>query len=241
MRLLDIHSHILPAVDDGAIDLDTSLKLLEMYKEQGITDIIATPHFDASVHNIEEFEYIVKEAYNELMAAKDEDMPNIYTGSEVYYFKGIGKSKGVRALTLCGSRYLLLELANGPITSSVISDITDLSETLGIIPIIAHIERYADEKGFKDLLKLISSGGCYAQINASSLLSPPFKRIAFKLMKQGYISFLATDTHSIIHRPPLLKEALDAVASTFGEDYKEMFIKNSNYLYKRIVGDKNGK
>jgi hypothetical protein len=117
----------------------------------------------------------------------------------------------------------LLELAHGPITSSVISDITDLSETLGIIPIIAHIERYADEKGFKDLLKLISAGSCYAQINAASLLSPPFKRISFKLMKQGYISFLATDTHSIVHRPPLLKEALSAVASVFGEDYKEMF------------------
>ena len=53
MRLVDIHSHILPGVDDGAFDVETSVKLLQMCKEQGITDVIATPHFDASFNNID--------------------------------------------------------------------------------------------------------------------------------------------------------------------------------------------
>ena len=235
MRLLDIHSHILPAVDDGAPDVETSIELLKMCKEQGITDIIATPHFDASVNNIEEFEYIVAQALAELKCASDKSLPNVYTGCEVYYFKGIGKSRGVKSLTLCGSRYILLELPNITIDKTVLKDITDMSEVLGLIPIIAHIERYADEKGFKDLLKLIAKGGAYAQINAPSLLGSPYRRPVIKLIKRGLISFIATDTHSVKSRPPLIREALDVVAQKFGEEYREMFIKNTEYLYRQTI------
>lgn len=234
VRLLDIHSHILPGVDDGSPDVETSLKLIEMCKEQGITDIIATPHFDASVNNIEEFEYIVAEALSKLKTAMNDDLPNIYTGCEVFYFKGIGKCQGIKSLTLCGSRYILLELPNTTIDGTILKDITDLSEVLGLIPILAHIERYSDEKGFKNLLKLVSKGLAYAQINASSLLYSPHKRTVMKLIKRGLISFIATDTHSIKSRPPLIREALDVVSNKFGEEYSEMFIKNTDYLYNRI-------
>lgn len=238
MRLVDIHSHILPGVDDGSPDVETSVKLLEMCKEQGITDIVATPHFDASVNNIEEFEYSVSQALSELKAAVDESYPNIYTGCEVFYFKGIGKSRGIRSLTLCGSRYILLELPHTSIDSTILKDISDISEVLGLIPIIAHIERYAEQKGFKDLLKLLATGVGYAQINAAAVLSPAYKRTVKKLMKRGYISFIATDTHSPVHRPPLMREALDEVAATFGEDYRDMFIKNTEYFYNTAVGRK---
>ena len=66
MRLMDIHSHILPGVDDGAKDVETAVRLLEMIKEQGITDVIATPHFDASVDNMEEHLQRVEDAKQEL-------------------------------------------------------------------------------------------------------------------------------------------------------------------------------
>ena len=49
------------------------------------------------------------------------------------------------------------------------------------------------------------------------------------------VSFIATDTHSVVHRPPMLKEALDAVAQKFGDEYREMFIKNTDYLYRQII------
>lgn len=239
MRLLDIHSHILPGVDDGSPDVETSIRLLEMYREQGITDVIATPHFDASVQSIEEFQHTVCEAVRELSYSLYDGLPNIYTGSEVYYFKGIGRSRGILPLTLCGSRYILLELPHARIDSTILKDISDFSEILGLIPIIAHIERYSDQRGFKDLLKLLSEGAGYAQINAPSLLSPPHKRTVFKLMKQGHISFIATDTHSVRHRPPLMKEALQAVSTAFGDDYRDMFIKNTDYLYNAIIGKRN--
>ena len=66
MTFLDVHSHILPNVDDGAKDMETSVKLLEMLKEQGVTDVIATPHFYPIEDSIEEFVEIVDTAYNNL-------------------------------------------------------------------------------------------------------------------------------------------------------------------------------
>ena len=88
---MDIHSHILPSVDDGASNIEESVELLNMMKSQGITDVIATPHFDASVNNIDDFKVAVSSsllALNEEI--KDMNLPNVYLGSEVYYFRGIG-------------------------------------------------------------------------------------------------------------------------------------------------------
>lgn len=236
MRLLDIHSHILPGVDDGSKDTETSVELLKVMKQQGITDVVATPHFDAMSQNIDDFKYGISEARREVQNAADGlDLPRIFLGSEVYYFKGIGKSAGIRALTLGGSDYLLLELPERHLEISILKDITDLTDNLGLVPILAHIERYHAQRGFKDLLKLITSGGVYAQVNAFSVIEPPYKKITQKLIRQGYISFIATDTHSLRMRPPLMAAALDEIEKVFGKDYREMFIHNTGLLYQEIT------
>ena len=238
MKIMDIHSHILPAVDDGARSADVSVKLLEMMKEQGITHVIATPHFDASVHNIEDFNDVVAASKKELdEATKGMELPKVILGSEVYYFSGIGKSQGVKQLSLGGSKYILLELQNAPIEKSVIDDITSLNYNIGLTPIIAHIERYAGEKGFKELLKLINNGTAYAQVNAQSVIDAPFKRIAQKLIKKGYISFIATDSHSVETRPPYMKQALDYISKAFGRSYMHAFVDNSARLCEEIIGE----
>lgn len=233
--MLDIHAHILPAVDDGARDLETALQLLEMMWEQGITHVVATPHFDALSQSIEEFEYSVAKAYSELRKATDgKELPEVSLGSEVFYFSGIGKSSGISDLTLCRSDYLLLELPSCKITPDMVKDISNLRERLGIIPIIAHIERYACERGFKSLLALVERGEVYAQINAASVIDSPFKKMALKLIKKGYISFIATDTHSVLTRPPRMSQALEEIEKRFGKRTRDRFISNSQRLCKEI-------
>lgn len=236
MHLLDIHSHILPAVDDGARDVKTSIELLKMMKKQGITDVIATPHFDASIHNIDDFYSVVKLAKEELDREKSGlDLPNVLIGSEVFYFRGIGKSYGIKSLSLANSNYLLLELQNAPIDDFVIKDINGMVYDLGLTPIFAHIERYAGEKGFKRLLELISYGVCYAQVNSASLIEPPFKRTAYKLIKKGYVSFIATDSHSPLQRPPMMDKALEEIGREFGSKTVNTFVENSDVLYNKII------
>lgn len=228
MKFIDIHSHILPGVDDGAKDLAMSLELLRMMKAQGITDVVATPHFDARYENFDEYTERVQTAYNQLLnSVSGEGLPNIYLGSEVYYFKGIGKCHGISNFTIDDSKCLLLELSGMPIDDDMIKDITDIYANIGVQPIIAHIERYAGIKGFKKILKLVESGVVLAQVNAASFFMLPFKRTVKKLIKRGYVSFLATDTHSIDSRPPLLDKALDEIEKMFGKEQRQIFIRNS--------------
>ena len=236
--MFDMHSHILPDVDDGARDIETSIKLLEMMKAQGITDVIATPHFDARHDDIAYFKQKTADALRDLqLYTKDMDLPNIYMGSEVYYFKGMGKTQGLYELTLANSRYILVELpTSSSIDSGVINDIIDIYDNLGLVPIIAHIERYFDRSHFRELSRLVINGSALSQINAQALLSREQGKICKKLIKHGLVTFVATDTHSPERRPPLLEPALALVADTFGERYRETFIKNSERLREEMVG-----
>ena len=225
-------------MDDGAKDIDASLRLLSMMKEQGITDVIATPHFDANSDNLDDYLLKIHDAKNLLTAAsKGLDLPTFYLGSEVYYFQGIGKSAGIRALSLCGSSYLLLELPIHTIDEKMINDILDLRETLGIIPIIAHVERLYGERGFKKLCNLFANGSAHAQVNAASVLKGSYRKITRKLIKSGLITFIATDAHSPDGRPPVMDQAMKQITTDFGIQRKKMFIANSDKLYQKIVGN----
>ena len=181
---------------------------------------------------------LVKEASEELEYAKQNlDLPNVYLGSEVYYFAGIGRSKAISNLCLNKTKYLLLELPTCTIDKYILEDIKRIRTELGLIPIIAHIERYAKERGFKHVLSLIDGGVCLAQLNATSLFLPPYKKICYKLIKKGYISFIATDTHSIKHRPPLLDSAFEAIETTLGKSYTTLLLENLDYFQKEIIAN----
>lgn len=236
MEYLDIHSHILPDVDDGAEDLLASLELLDMLKAQGVTAVIATPHFYPQYDSAEDFEKITNEAYKELqIVTKGKDYPKIYLGCELRYFNGISKSHNIDRFTIKGTDYLLLELSYGaPITKTVINEIMTLSENFNII--LAHIERFYKLKGFKDLLKLIKDGYAAAHINSDAVMSKEEAKICEKLIKGGYVTFVASDTHSAGSRPPKIKEALDAIAAHFGKSVSNRFIINSNKLLEELEG-----
>ncbi len=241
--MLDIHSHILPSVDDGASNIENSIKLLEMLSEQGVTDVIATPHFYAMNNSIEDFEQDIKNAYFRLSAAvAKKDLPNISVGSEVFYFTGIGRSYGVRALTLCQSNYILLELPNCRMDKDILNDVRDLSDRLGLRVILAHLERYHLESHFKDVLRLVDNDSVFVQINASSFFNPVLKKAAFKLIKGGYVSFLASDTHSPDGRPPMITDALAEIERRFDKDTAQSLIDNSvslkNEIFKVNIYDK---
>lgn len=236
MTFLDVHSHILPNVDDGAKDMETSVKLLEMLKEQGVTDVIATPHFYPIEDSIEEFVEIVDTAYNNLkQETLGKELPNVYLGCELRYFNGMGKSAAIKQFVISGTNYLLLELPYGvPITKLVLQDIIDISERQGLTPILAHIERYAKVKGYKKLLKLITDGYAIAHINAGGVISKESARVCEKLIKGGYVSYLASDTHSVHNRPPQIKQALDVVADRLGKSATNRLIIKSNNLLEEI-------
>lgn len=238
MTFLDVHSHILPDVDDGARDMETAITLLQMLKDQGVTHVIATPHFYPDSDNAEEFAEITQKAYRELKDAIEyRDLPKVFLGCELRYFNGMGKSSAIKQFVISGTKYLLLELPYGaPVTKTVLQDIIDISERQGLVPILAHIERYSKVSGFKKLLKLISEGVAIAHINAGALVSKESVRISEKLLKGGYISYLASDTHSPNSRPPQIDKALSVITEHLGKSAANRLVIKSNRLLEEIEG-----
>lgn len=231
----DIHSHILPAVDDGAKTLEESLELLKALKEQGVTAVLATPHFYPQEDNLIEFTQKCDKAFDLLnIEAQNKDLPIILKGSEMLYFKGISESTSLKELCLNNSNYLLLELVDKIITPSLFDEIINLSNNLGIIPIIAHIERYYKAKNYSKFLKFIKEHNILTQVNANAFFIPSYKRIIKKLFKMDIVNFIASDTHSPSFRPPMINDALSFIEEKFGKDIKDKLIANSNDLYIEV-------
>lgn len=233
----DIHSHILPEVDDGATDIDNAVQLLEMAKENGISDILATPHFYPSEDSLEAFLTRTKNAYDKLNEKiENKELPNIYLGSEILYFIGMGTAENLFALTLNGTKYILLELGGSDINKFLFKDLAELKKR-NYVPIIAHFERYIKLKGFKKLLSFVKANGIIVQINTISLTVPRNLRFLKKLLKNNIFCVLATDTHSLDERPPVLNSALDVIKQKLGNKYHDRLIKNSQKLFKKIIGE----
>ena len=234
--MFDIHSHILPAVDDGAADLIESLHILELMKSQGITDCIATPHFYPQEDNLEDFLQATKGAYEHLkILANERKLPNIYLGCEMLYYEGIGTSVSLPELCLNGSSFLLLELTDYCINDALFEDLRLIKNNLFITPIIAHIERYCEAKNYRKLLKFLKTENIPAQINASSVLIPKLKRVIKKLFASDIAFVIATDSHSVSERPPQMTKALEFIEKNFGKSHKDKLCRNADILYKKIV------
>ena len=234
--MLDIHSHILPGVDDGSKSLDESVKILEMMKEQGITDVIATPHFYAFRENLEEYLKKIQYSYNQLKSyIEGMNLPNVFLGTEVLYYYNIGESESVYNFTFGNTMYLLLELTNSSIGADLFKDIRNLRDKKGIIPVIAHIERYHKSSNFRKLLKFIAKENIQAQVNASSLFDDNCTKITLKLIKKGYITYIATDSHSATGRIPMMNRALKFISNHIGNHYSGALIRNSEKMLDEIT------
>lgn len=233
----DIHAHILCDIDDGPKDLKQSAELLDLAIKNGIDRIIATPHFYASYHSLEERFAKRNQRFNLLNEyIRQNNLPvKILPGFEVRYFDGISRSDSLSHLCLNDSKVLLLELGLIPITEKVIDEIIELSYS-GYTVVLAHIERYYKMPGFKAAMQIIKNKYAIAQLTASSLLSGPFKTVAFRLIKQSQNVVIASDMHSPDARPPFISEAYDAIEAKFGLAVKQKINYNSNRLFD-IVGE----
>ena len=231
--LLDIHSHILPNVDDGAKDLETAITLLKLMQKQGITTVIATPHFYPHDDTIEAFKNRRNASY-ELLRKQTDKLPNIILGCELFYFSGITRSEFMKEFTIGKSNYLLLEPNPYMLSKGFMNEILYLKNELGIIPIIAHVERYHTCKSYRAFLKFIKENGILTQVNAASFFSKSYNRVLKKLFKDKIITFIATDTHSL-RRPPMMDIALSEIENRFGLTEVKRIIYNLETLYNNIT------
>lgn len=217
----DIHSHILPGIDDGPDSLDETLHMLSIAYEEGFRIILATPHYVAGNGNMSS-EMTIKRfnELNEVISASGLDL-NIILGNELYYNSHMIEAlKAGDAYTIDGTRYILVEF---PINIAFQDLWRGLNHCIfaGYIPILAHVERYyclIKEPGYvEDLIQL----GSYMQMNLSSIhgrLTNPTIKFCHLLLKKEWVHFLGTDAHGARVRTPCMKEAVAYIKKRFGED-----------------------
>lgn len=225
-KMIDIHSHILPGVDDGAESIEESIAMSKIYLDNGINKIIATPHY------IEGFESVSREKNTEaleiLRDALEKNHLNleVYLGNEIYITMDIFDyiERGIVS-TLNNSRYVLIEF---PMFDIPLYSENIIYELLlkGYIPIIAHPERNAKIIENPNILYDFIMKGVLAQLNLPSLEGRYGERIKITaeiLLKHNMIHFVGTDAHSKDKRAPKVRKGLQILKSLVDDEkYNEI-------------------
>lgn len=235
MNFFDLHSHILPAVDDGAKSFSETKELIKLLEHQGVGGIVATPHFYGRYSSEKSAIKRVVDSYEKTMSALEKTNIPIYRGFEVHYFPGISRSDGIEKLTLNGSDYFLLEPSPSKgLSKTVLDEIVDLNLNRHLKPIIAHVERYSGIDGYSSLLELASDGFAILQVNADSLVQGPAKKAALEVVSSELFCVLSSDTHSTKKRPPRFDDAFKRIEKKLGSNTVEKLKLNSAYIFSEL-------
>lgn len=173
---MDMHTHILPGLDDGSQSMEETINMLRAAYDEGIRVIVATPHF--GIRNpgfrLEE----AKKVLAEVRRKADEITPGLklLLGNELYYSDGIAESlERGEAATIGGTSYALVEFSTGDSLNRIYQCVSELTWN-GYRPIIAHLERYRCLEGDIDAVRDLISRGAVVQINCRSFMDGAVKK-----------------------------------------------------------------
>lgn len=249
-RMIDIHCHVLPNIDDGPNRIEESIEMVSQAVAQGVETIIATPHYIPG-----ELEYDRDEVFrkvNELQKRVDQTglRCKIYPGMELYLIPElISHIDKRKIISLAESRYLLVEFPSRELSVNLINLLHEI-RIRGYEPIIAHPERNSKIIENVELVNELFQQNVLLQINASSILGKNGQRsrdLCREFLEQGLVSFIASDGHSAGRRSIDIEEAFKEI-ERLGFHEKQIFkfnakklleqgeIENDFKLYKRSKG-----
>lgn len=222
---IDIHSHILPGIDDGSDSLETTIEMLRLAWEEGIRTMIATPHYREG--RLETPTEQLLELYRQVLAEaqKIDTSFQIYLGNELYSSYNLAEHlDSGRAHSLNGTRYVLVEFSPSKSYSEMRMAFRSLQMS-GYRPILAHAERYECLLEENTRVRELISSGVYIQVNASSIAGDYGFRIRMfsrGLLKHGEVHFVATDTHNPDDRAPRISKCMAYVEKKYGSKYANL-------------------
>jgi len=225
--MIDLHAHILPAVDDGSADIEESLAMVRMGWEEGIRTICATPHLLEAPNR--ELIDLFASSFQDLKERVLADGPpvNLVLGSEVYFQPEIERVLAFPRLTLNGTgKYLLMEFPMQGIPPGAEKIVFNLIMG-GIIPIVAHPERNFSVLRNEAALEPIVHTGALIQMNAGSLegqFGKQVKKTALSLLKKGLVHLIGSDAHNAADRPVSLRRAVESAAQAVGQEEAQLLV-----------------
>lgn len=225
--MIDFHNHLMPGVDDGAADPAQALEGLGAMWADGVRTVVTTPHFRGSLtRNPEAFAARMAEldgAWSTLCALGAEHFPSLRLerGAEISLDAPELDLSDAR-VRLGGSPFALIEFQGFSIPPRAANAFFQLKRG-GVVPILAHPERYPGMQGSADLVEEWRSVGCHLQVNAGSVLGrygDSACQAAMGLLARGEVSFLCSDYHT---RGRLwLRQARDRIAEMGGAEQAEL-------------------
>lgn len=228
--MTDFHMHVLPGMDDGSRDVDTSIAMLERSAAHGVNTVAATSHFYAEDNDIARFLARRQSSYDRLMEAVGGryDLPQLRLGAEVLYFSGMSTVDTLDMLCLAGTDLLLLEMPFVQWTDRVLREV-DAIQRSGLQVVAAHIERYMEIQP-RRTMEAFFNLGTFIQCNGSFFLNRRTARQALRMFRQGQIQFLGSDAHNMTSRPPDLGEAVQIIERKLGRTALERFFAEAGFL-----------
>ncbi|MFN0087895.1 MAG: tyrosine-protein phosphatase [Blastocatellia bacterium] len=228
-NMVDIHCHILPETDDGAVSLEESVAMCRAAAADGIKTIVATPHMFDGVHHAPDRETILRKIAAVTRAAGN--CVEIVPGGEVRYSYEIFQEAELpqARIRLNGSSYMLLEFPFHSIPPNIEMTIFQIMSA-GITPVIAHPERNKQIQERPRILVDLVERGAYAQIDAGSLtksFGPEAYTAARRMVQAGIAHFIATDAHHQDRRRPMLTAAINVAAQFGGEEYARAMVEDN--------------
>jgi protein-tyrosine phosphatase len=233
--MIDIHSHILPGVDDGAQTIDDAITMARAAVKEGITTIIATPHHKNGSYDNPKQSIITRAAQlNDIM--KQHDIPlTVLPGQEVRIHGDLLKNlEANEIMTLAETSYLFIEFPADHVPRYAEQLLFDL-QLKGMIPIIVHPERNAEIIEHPERLYQLVKRGALAQLTASSVsghFGKKIKKFSLQLMEANLAHFIASDAHNTTTRPFRMREAYDVINKEFGMNAVYFFQENAELLIR---------
>jgi protein-tyrosine phosphatase len=219
--MIDLHSHILPGIDDGAVDLETSLAMAREWVADGVSILACTPHILPGLyHNTGPG---IRSAVENLQNALDEaGIPlQLVTGADNHVIPDFAEQlQSGHLLSLADTRYVLVEPPHHTAPPRL-DDLMFSVMTAGYVPILTHPERLTWIKTHYDVVRRLAARGVWMQITAGSLTGS-FGRApkywAERMLAEGLVHILATDSHDLKGRPPILSQGYYCAERIVGED-----------------------
>ncbi|MCK8125770.1 capsule biosynthesis protein CapC [Pseudoalteromonas sp. S1610] len=242
--MIDIHTHILPGIDDGAKDLTESLALLKLAESDGITHMVATPHI-----YVGRFNNVTAQIQNDLESLKLESLKEginvkLAAAAEVRLDIELMAMVMANKLPFIGKiadkNVLLLELPHSHMPQGYDKFIQWLAKQ-NIRVIIPHPERNRDIQSNLYYIEHLKQLGCDFQLTASSIegeWGESAQTIALQMLQDGLVNYVASDAHSVKRRPPILSQARKTVAQLLGEERATaLFVTNPLQLTEYLFND----
>jgi len=192
-------------MDDGSRSAEESLAMMEALAAQGVSRIAATPHFYADENSPEEFLDRRAASMAKLTEVWRSGLPAVQLGAEVCYFEGISRCEGLDALKIEDTGLLLLEMPFCHWSQRMLQEVREL-QTSRTAVLLAHIERYLYWQD-GETWDTLAEWGVLNQCNASFFLRWQTKHKALRMLREGRIHFLGSDSHNMEDRPPRLGAA----------------------------------